>query len=479
MNNKKVFSGIGWSFAERISAQLVSLIVSIILARILAPEDYGILAIVNVFVAIGDALVAGGFGIALVQKKNSDDTDFNSICWVSVFVSVLLYAVLFICAPLISDFYVNNDLTLIARVLGIRLVFSAVNSIQQAYIQKKLLFMKSCIIGTFGAIVSGIIGIVLALTGAGVWALIAQNMMSVIISTAMLYFFIEWKPRLQCSMSSIKEMWGYGSRVFLATTVDTLKDNIRTLVVGKVFSSADLAYYNQGKRFPQLLVNDIVNSVGKVLLPVFSEQQDDLNKNTDFMRLSIRVSSFILLPLIFGMVGIADNFILLFLTEKWMPCVPYLRILSLVYVTRSVNTILKNALLAIGKSEVNLFHEVVTSVLTVALIILAAFYFRSIPLIAWSYVLISLLGTCIFSYFTVKNFPYKVSEILRDYLPSLTLSGIMCAVVFFVGKIPLATIFVLLLQIIVGIVIYIVGAWLFRMDELVYILQYMKKKIRH
>ncbi len=479
MNNKKVFSGIGWSFAERISAQLVSLIVSIILARILAPEDYGILAIVNVFVAIGDALVAGGFGIALVQKKNSDDTDFNSICWVSVFVSVLMYAVLFICAPLISDFYVNNDLTLITRVLGIRLVFSAVNSIQQAYIQKKLLFMKSCIIGTFGAIVSGIIGIVLALTGAGVWALIAQNMMSVIISTAMLYFFIEWKPRLQCSMSSIREMWGYGSRVFLATTVDTLKDNIRTLVVGKVFSSADLAYYNQGKRFPQLLVNDIVNSVGKVLLPVFSEQQDDLNKNTDFMRLSIRVSSFILLPLIFGMVGIADNFILLFLTEKWMPCVPYLRILSLVYVTRSVNTILKNALLAIGKSEVNLFHEVVTSVLTVALIILAAFYFRSIPLIAWSYVLISLLGTCIFSYFTVRNFPYKVSEILRDYLPSLTLSGIMCAVVFFVGKIPLATIFVLLLQIIVGIVIYIVGAWLFRMDELVYILQYMKKKIRH
>ncbi|WP_277257301.1 lipopolysaccharide biosynthesis protein, partial [Merdimonas faecis] len=334
MNNKKVFSGIGWSFAERISAQLVSLIVSIILARILAPEDYGILAIVNVFVAIGDALVAGGFGIALVQKKNSDDTDFNSICWVSVFVSVLLYAVLFICAPLISDFYANNDLTLITRVLGIRLVFSAVNSIQQAYIQKKLLFMKSCIIGTFGAIVSGVIGIVLALTGAGVWALVAQNMMSVIISTAMLCFFIEWKPRLQCSMSSIKEMWGYGSRVFLATTVDTLKDNIRTLVVGKVFSSADLAYYNQGKRFPQLLVNDIVNSVGKVLLPVFSEQQDDLNKNTDFMRLSIRVSSFILLPLIFGMVGIADNFILLFLTEKWMPCVPYLRILSLVYVTR-------------------------------------------------------------------------------------------------------------------------------------------------
>lgn len=479
MNNKKIFSGIGWSFAERIWAQLVSLVVTIVLARLLTPDDYGILAIVNVFVAIGDALVAGGFGIALVQKKDSDDMDFNSICWVSVLISVLLYAVLFICAPSISVFYENKALTLITRVLGIRLVFSAMNSIQQAYIQKKLLFRKNCIIATFGAVISGIMGITMALAGAGVWALIVQNLSSVIITTVILYFSIEWKPRFQCAMSSVKEMWGYGSKVFLATTVDTLKDNIRTLVVGKVFSSADLAYYNQGKRFPQLLVNDIVNSVGRVLLPVFSEQQDDLSKNKDYMRLSIRVSSFILLPLIFGLIGIADNFILLFLTEKWMPCVPYLRILSLVYVTRSVNTILKNALLAIGKSGVNLFHEIVTSVLTIALIILAAFYFCSIPLIAWSYVLISVVGTFIFSYFTVKNYSYKVSEILWDYLPSLFLSGVMCTVVYFIGKISAETIFVFLFQVIIGIVVYISGAWIFKMNELTYILNYIKKKIIH
>lgn len=477
MDNNKIFSGIGWSFIERILAQLVSLIVSIILARIILPEDYGILAIVNVFVAIGDALVSGGFGIALVQKKNVDNTDFNSICLVSVLISVVLYVVLFISAPLISNFYMNNNLLLITRVLGIRLIFSAVNSIQQAYIQKNLLFMKSCIIATFGTIISGIIGVAMALTGIGVWALIVQNLSSVIITTLLLYFFIDWKPRLQCSISSVKGMWKYGSRVFLATIVDTLKDNIRTLLIGKIFSSTDLAYYNQGKKFPQLLVNDIVNSTGKVLLPIFSEQQDDLNKNKEFMRLSIKVGSFIILPLIFGMIGVADNFIKLFLTEKWMPCVPYLRILSLVYVTRSVNTILKNALLAIGKSEANLFHEVVTSILTVILIILATFYFHSISLIAWSYVIISLLGTFIFTYFTVKSFPYKTSELLKDYLPSFALSSVMCVIVYFVGKISFINFFVFLFQLIVGIVVYIIGAIIFKMDEYIYILNYIKNAV--
>ena len=477
MNKKSVVSGIGWSFAERISAQMVSLIVSIVLARILAPKDYGVLAIVNVFVAIGDALVAGGFGIALVQKKDSTNQDFDSICWVSVLISCILYLVLFLCAPFISSFYANDDLTLITRILGIRLVFSAINSIQQAYIQKKLLFKRSCLIATLGAFISGIIGIIMALLGTGVWALVLQNLTSVIMTTIILFGAIEWRPRFQCSIESIKEMWGYGSRVFLATTVDTLKDNVRTLVVGKVFSTSDLAYYNQGKRFPQLLVNDVVNSVGKVLLPVFSEQQHDLNKNKDFMRLSIRVSSFIMLPLIFGMIGIADNFILLFLTKKWMPCVPYLRILSLVYVTRSINTILKNGLLAIGKSGINLFHEIVTSVLTIILIIIAAFYFRSVSLIAWSYVIISLVGTIIFSYFTIKNFPYTLKEITVDYLPSFLLSLVMCGFVYFFGKLPLITPVLLLLQILVGVIVYVVGAKIFNMQELTYVINYIKEKI--
>ncbi|PWJ37000.1 lipopolysaccharide biosynthesis protein [Fibrobacter succinogenes] len=474
--NSKIFSGIGWSFAERVSAQLVSFIVSIILARILAPEDYGILAIVSVFIAIGDALVTGGFGIALVQKKNSNEADFNSICWVSVAISMLLYLILFFCAPFISLFYKNMELTLIIRVLGVRLLFSAINSIQLAFVQKKLLFKKNCIIATVGIAISGVLGIFLAETGAGVWALIVQNLSSVAITTVLLMFFIEWKPKFQFSFGSVKELWGYGSKMFLATTVDTIKDNIRTLVVGKIFSSADLAYYNQGMRFPRLLVNDIVNSVGKVLLPVFSERQDDLKKNTYYMRQSIRISSFILLPLIFGLIGTADNFIMLLLSEKWMPCVPYLRILSLVFITRSINTILKNALLAIGKSGINLFHEITTSVLTIILIFIAALYYRNISFIAWSYVVVSIVGTIIFSFFTIKNYPYKVQELIKDYLPSLLLSCFVCTFVYVLGMLDLPILLEFTLQIVMGGIIYIGASWLLKMNEFQYIMQRIKKK---
>lgn len=480
-NNKEknIFSGIGWSFIERISAQMVSLIVSIVLARLLSPEDYGSLALVNVFVAIGDALVAGGFGIALVQKKDSNEQDFNSICWLSVGISAFLYIVLFIEAPLISKFYENDGLTFVTRVLGLRLIFSAVNSIQQAYIQKYMMFKKNFIASTIGAALSGIIGILMALNGMGVWALIAQNLSLVITSTIILFVVIEWKPRFICSMQSIREMWGYGSRVFLATTVDTLKDNVRSLVVGKVFSSSDLAFYNQGKRFPQLLVNDIVNSIGKVLFPIFAEQQDNREKNKGLMRLSVRISSFILLPLIFGLIGVADNFIALFLTEKWLSCVPYLRILSLVYVTRSINTILKNSLLAIGRSDANLFHEVVTSALTIILIFIAAFGLKNVQMVAWSYVVISVVGTVIFSYYTIKEYSYTVLQILHDYMPSFILSAFMAFVVFWVGKIPTYLPLKLFLQVFAGVGVYMGLAYILKMDEFDYVKRLVKSKIFH
>ncbi|WP_020223819.1 lipopolysaccharide biosynthesis protein [Holdemania massiliensis] len=475
MKGQKIVSGVGWSFAERLVSQIVTFIVSIVLARLLAPEDYGILALVNVFVSIADALVIGGFGIALIQKKDADEQDFNSVFWLSISISVALYLILFFCAPYITSFYNEPSLTLITRILGIRLIFSAFNSIQHAYIQKVMQFRRLFFTSTSAAILSGTAGVLAAIYGAGVWALIIQQLLYIALSTGFLYIVIAWKPKFMCSKNSIQTMWGYGCKVFLATMVDTLKDNIRSLVVGKVFSESDLAYYNQGKRFPQLLVNDIVNSVGKVLLPAFSEQQDDKEKNKGLMRMSIRISSFIVLPMIFGLIGIADVFIELVLTEKWLPCVPYLRILSLVYMSRSLNTVMKNSLLSIGKSGVNLFHEIVTSVLTIILVLMAAFIWKSVELIAWSYVIVSGLGTIIFSYFVIREYKYLIKEIIRDYVPALLLALFMSLVVYAVGKIALPLAIKLLLQISIGVLIYIDGAKLFRMAEFTYISSIIKK----
>ena len=478
---KKVLSGIAWSYAERFSAQIVSLIVSVVLARILDPEHYGILALVTVFTTIGDALVIGGFGNALVQKKGADNTDFNSICWVSMGLALCLYGILYICAPMIAAFYEMEQLTAVTRVLGIRLLFSAFNSIQQAYVQKKMIFKKYFFASLSGAVISAVIGVVMALSGSGVWALVAQNLSLTIVSTAVLFFIIDWKPGLRCSWESIRSMWDYGVKMLLSTLTYTIKDNIRSLVVGKYFTAQDLAFYNQGKKYPALLVTDIVESIGKVLFPVMSDRQDDQQENKKIMRFSVQMSSFILLPLILGLLAVSDTFILFLLTDKWAEAAPFMRILCLVYITRPMSTVFQKALLAIGKSNVNLIHEVATSVLTLLLIVLAVVC-KNVQMIAWSYVLVALVGTMFFAVFISKYYGYTFGQILSDYVPALLLSGAMCACVYGVGFLQVNLAVKLLLQIIIGMAVYVLGAKLFKMQAMAYaetfLLNVLRKKRR-
>ena len=459
METKKnsTFSNVFWAYGERITAQLITFVVSVVLSRILMPESYGVVAIVVVFIAICDALVTGGFGNALIQKKDSNDMDFDSICWLSITIAVLLYIVLFFSAPLIADFYCYNQLIPVIRVMGIRLIFSAFNSVQQAYVQKKMIFRVFFWATLSGTIISGIVGISIALLGGGVWALVAQYMTNTVIDTIMLYIFIDWTPKFRISIDSIRKLWKFGAKMLAATMVFTLKDNIRSLVIGRRFSASDLAYYNQGKRYPSLMVDNVVESLGKVLFPVLSEEQNTVESLKGHVRQSIQISSILLTPMIMGIIAVADTMVNVILTDKWMPCVPYLRILCLVYITRSINTILQKAVLAIGKSGAFLFHEVITSTLTVLMIFVAAYIFKSIEMIAWSYVVIMMLGTIIFAFFSKKYFKYRYFEIIADYFPSLIVSCVMALVVWGIGRIAIMTSIKLLIQIIVGVIIYVCG----------------------
>ena len=451
----RVLSGLLWTYGERFLAQLVTLIVSIVLARILSPEHYGTVAIVTVFITICDALVTGGFGNALIQKKDASKQDFDSICWLSIGIATVLYIILFIGAPIISIVYKDELLTPVTRVLGIKVLFSAFNSVQQAYVQKKMIFKKFFFATLGGTITSAVVGIFLALNGAGVWALVAQYLTNSILDTMILFFLIDWKPSLNISKRSIVELWGFGAKLLASTMVFTFKDNVRSLLIGKVFTGADLAYYNQGKKYPALLVTDIVESLGKVLFPVFSNQQTDTDGLRQMMRKSVRMSAYVLTPCIIGLVAIADTFVSVILTDKWLPCVPYLRILSLVYLTRPLSTVFQRALLAIGKSSVNLFHELVTTMATLILVIVAVFGFRSIELVAWSYVLVMVLGVIIFAYYTKKYFCYKYMDMIRDFIQPVIMSIMMSILVVFVGKVPIGNFSKLVIQIISGGIVYI------------------------
>lgn len=478
----KIVNNIGWAFAERIIAQLVSFAVSVVLARLLMPEDFGIIAIVTVFISFCDALVNGGFANALVQKKDSNQLDFSSVCWTSFFIAGILYALSFVFSPQLEHFYEIDGLSAVVRVMGLRLFVSAYQSMQTAYVQKKLMFRKFFYASFSGTILSAIIGILMAYKGFGVWALVGQQLAAGLFCTIILSFVIKWHPSFVVSFNSIKQLWSYGWKILVSTITNVLNDNIRGMTVGKVFTPADLAFYEQGKRFPVLLTSDITDSIGKVVFPVMSDMQNDKESIKNLLRRAIRVSSFLLIPLIVGLAAVSNNFILLLFTEKWMPCVVYLCILSLVYISRPLCALFQKSVWAIGKSSVTLFHEVVTTILSISLLLVALFVFRNMLLVAWGAVITTVVGLMIYAFFIKKYFKYHYKEMLMDYMPSLLLSAIMGMIVFFVGKVTLLnTALTLVVQVVLGFVIYIASAKFVRMRELKEVVDmirpYIKNKI--
>lgn len=462
--NKKVASGLGWSYSERLLSQMVSLVVSTVLARILDPEHYGVISVVMVFINILDALVIHGFGTALVQKKDADDLDFNTVCCFNVLIGVVLYVTLFFAAPFIARFYEMEQLTSVTRVMGIRVIIASFNSIQNAYVQKQMAFKRFFYSTLGGTLFSAVVGVVMALLGAGVWALVAQSTVNAFVNMVVLRFTIRWKPRLQFSLLRLKQLMRFGLQMLGASLVNVFQDNIRSLVIAKVFTSSDLAYYNQGKKYPSTFMASFMGSVQKVMLPAFVTQQTQEEKKK-FMRSAARLSSFVLLPFITGIIAIADTFIILLLTEKWAMAIPYMRILSMIYLTRTMNSLFQSNLLAIGKSDLNMYHEILGSVLSLLLLFVGSFVLKSVLFIAWSYVIVMIIGTIFFVVCVTKYCDYSLKEIASDYIPYLLLSSVMAVAVYGIGRIGISEILLLPLQVIAGVVLYVGLALLLRVKE--------------
>lgn len=474
--NKRIISSVGWAYAERTVAQIVSFVVSILLARLIAPDAFGMIAIVMTFINICDALTIGGFGNALVQKKDANKCDFNTICWTSIGMSILLYLILFAFSGWMEQFYDMDGLSAVIKVMGIRIIISAFNSVQQAFVQRKMQFKKFFYATLGGTLASAGVGIGLAFAGFGIWALVGQYMVNSIINTVALYFIVEWKPSFEFSMKSLKELWNFGSKMLLSTLTYTAKDSIRSLIIGKKYTSSDLAYYNQGQKYPSLLMSDFVDSIGKVLFPFLSEKQNDRKEIKVYMRKSIRASAFILSPILIGLISVADSFVIAILSDKWIGCIAYMRILSLVYLTRPLSTVFQKSLLAIGNTSLNLAHELLTSILTIIMMLACVFLVDSIPLIAWSYVFITIIGTSFLAYFIKKNFDYGYKEMFSDYLPSVIVSVLMGCLVFFLGRLPVNIYIKLIMQIFSGIGIYFLLTILFKFEEISIIKQVMRRK---
>ncbi len=469
----KVVSGLAWTFAERILAQGISFIVSIILARLLMPDQYGTVAIVTIFITLFNVFVISGLGSSLIQKKNADSLDFSTAFYSGIVISIILYGLLFALAPLIQSFYDMDDLTVFIRVLGLQLPLSSINSVQQAYVSKKLIFKKFFFSTLFGNGISAIIGISMAYSGFGTWSLIFQYLSNIFINTIVLFFILPWRPKKEFSIERFKSLFSYGWRLLVSDLIQTLYNDIRGLALGKKYSPSDLSYYNRGQQFTSLIVTNVDASITKVLFPAISACQEDTIAVKNMTRRAIKISSFIMAPLLIGLAIIAEPLIRLLLTDKWIHAVPYLQILCLANLFQPMHSANLQAIKAIGRSDVTLKLEIVKKTYSIIILILSIVLFNDPFVVAIGFVLSTFISVIVNAIPNKKLLDYGFIEQLKDIFPHILITAIMSGFVYVLGLIQLPIILSLGVQVISGIIIYIGISKLFNIESL----KFVKKMI--
>lgn len=476
MGNNKVVKNFIWRLAERCGAQIVTFIVSIVLARILAPKDYGTIALVTVFTTILQVFVDSGLGTALIQKKDADNLDFSSVFFFNFAVCLILYLCMFISAPFIAEFYNDVSLTPVVRVISLTIVISGVKGIQQAYVSRHMMFKRFFFSTIGGTIFSAFLGIVLAYTGFGVWALVAQQLSNTAIDTLILWLTVKWRPKRMFSWTRLRGLLKFGWKLLISALLDTCYNNLRNLIIGKMYSSSDLAFYNQGDKFPKVIVTNINTSIDSVLLPTMSSAQDDRERVKNMTRRAIKTSTYVMAPLMMGMAFCAEPIVQLVLTDKWLPCVPYLRIFCITYMFWPIHTANLNAINAMGRSDWFLKLEIIKKIMGMT-ILLSTMWF-GVMAMAYSLLVSNVFSQIINSWPNRKLLNYSYLDQVKDFAPGILLAVFMGVCVYFIGYIPLPTILTLLIQIISGAAIYIALSAILKLEEFEYLTGMIKSFLK-
>ncbi len=475
----KVFSNLIWRFMERILGQLITTVVTIVLARILMPEDYGAIAIITIFINICNVFVSKGFSTALIQKKDVDEEDYSTVFYLNLVVTVILYFVIFFAAPIIADFYGIPILNPLLRVMGLKIPCTAINTIQNAIIARGFQFRKYFFATLVGTIISAAIGIYMALQGYGAWALCGQYLSSTLINTVVLWFTVKWRPKLVFSFQKAKRLFSYGWKLLCSSLLDELNVELKSFAIGKVYSSADLGYYNRGKQFPTLVSTNINDSIDSVLFPAMVEGQDNADTMKHYLKKANQIATFVIFPLQIGLLLVAEPFMLVLLTEKWLPSVPYMQIMCVCFCMTPLLTANAQVLKAMGYSNKYLICNAISSTAGI-LIMLVALRF-GVLYVALGGILSTIISVSMLSAFNSRIINYGLFRQIRDLLPNILLVAMMGGITVLVGYLcTFGAIWKLLVQIIVGIASYILLAMLLKNDSFTYtkdlIVSFLKKK---
>lgn len=464
-----------WRLFEKCGAQIVSFIVSIVLARILSPAEYGEIALLMVFMTIFSVFIDSGMGNALIQKKEADDVDFSSVFYFNLVFCILIYCFCYIIAPWIERFYEYDGIASVFRFLSLALIISGVKNVQQAFVSKHMLF-KSFFFSTLGGtIISAFVGVFMALMGYGVWALAAQYVLNNLIDTVILWIIVPWKPKKMFSIARLRTLFSFGIKILFANLVDSIFSNIRQLVIGRIYSSSDLAYYNKGKQFPNLIVTNIDSSIGNVMFPAMSQVQDSEHELKKYARKTIIYSSYFLTPMLFGLAACAKPMVELILTEKWIQCVPVVQILCIGFIFYPLHTCNLNCITAKGRSDIILRLEIIKKILDITLLVIAIPF--GINGMALGTLLCSFSCVFINAWPNAKLVDYSIKEQIKDFLPACGLSTIMIIFVLLVNCLNIHSVMLqLCVKVLVGMLVYLIASIVVKPEPYVYLRQLVNNR---
>ena len=471
---QKTVKGMGWSALDNVAQYGIQFLVGIVLARLLSPDDYGLLGLTGIFTVVCTALVNGGFTTALIRKKDATDDDFNTAFICNFGMSLLLYVVVFFCAPLISHFFEREELISLVRVSSLGLIIGALSMVQQTRLTKRIDFKTQTKITLVSTAISGVTGIIMALMGFGVWALVAQQLMSHALRTLQLYIYNRWLPRLRFSTESFRNLFGFGWKMMVSALIDTVWKELYQVIVGKFYSPTTLGQYTRAQHYSRLFSQNLTTIVQRVTYPVLSSIQDDKERMASAYRRIIRTSMFITAVTLFFLGAVSEPLIYCMIGPKWHEASTYLPLICLNSTLYPLHAINLNMLQVQGRSDLFLGLEIIKKIIGLAPLFIGAFI-GIIPML-WTNIVAGIVCYFLNSYYSGRLLGYSSWMQLRDIAPSYMLAIAIALSVWFLKYLPLSYWIILPLQITIGIVVFFSICKMFKMNEYKEIMVILRKR---
>ncbi|MDO4183581.1 MAG: lipopolysaccharide biosynthesis protein [Coriobacteriia bacterium] len=464
-----------WKLFEQGGTAVVTLVVQIVLARLLAPEQFGMLAIMLVFINVGNVIVQSGLNTAIIQAPDATEKDYSTVFWMSLAISLVLYVAVFLFAPVVADFYTMPEAVTPLRVLTLVLVVNAYNSIQEAIVAREMQFQKTFRATISAGVCSGTVGILMAVFGCGIWALVAQQLVQQAVKCLVLALQVPWKPRFEFETHRAKVLFRFGWKLLVSGLLEQGYQGLSSLLIGKAFNKTDLGYVDQGKKYPYALGCLLDGAIQPVMLSAVAKVSDDAAMVKRLARRALKTSTFLVMPAMALFAAAAEPIVRLLLGEQWLPSVPFLQMYCFVYALLPIHTTNLQVLNGVGRSDVFLKLEVIKKVVGVSILLVACFVFQNLYVLVASYILTAIISTFINAWPNKKIIGYSYVEQLRDIAPAFALALVCAACVYPLVLLGLPDIATICLQVVAMVVLYCVAAKLFRVEAFSYLLNTLKQ----